>query len=282
MSVVAKILVVLNLVLAVMFLGVAATFLGQQESWKVKYNQMQEQKDAEIATLQTNYDRTQESYSQQQIETSRIQNMYTELSTLSNSKQEEYRAVEEKYNELLGSYNRLSQTARELQSTIDDLNSDKNRLTGEKDAALAEKRQAVDAMNDAVTEQNRLAAAIVELEDGIGELEKRMVAMANAGEKKDLVIGAYEKEYGKLGDVLGYPLIKATVSAVSGKSNIVMLSVGRDDAVKVGYKFTVYRGSEYVGTVVVDSVERDHCSGYSEKEIERKPIMVGDAATTRF
>jgi hypothetical protein len=64
--------------------------------------------------------------------------------------------------------------------------------------------------------------------------------------------------------------------------NIVVLSIGRDDAVKPGYEFTVFRGSEYVARVVIDKVEKDFCSGYSKKEVEKMPISVGDDATTKF
>jgi hypothetical protein len=64
--------------------------------------------------------------------------------------------------------------------------------------------------------------------------------------------------------------------------NIVLLSVGSADGVKVGYEFTVYRGSEYVAKVVVEKVGSDWCSGYSKKGLEKTPIRVGDQATTRF
>jgi len=72
------------------------------------------------------------------------------------------------------------------------------------------------------------------------------------------------------------------VSAVDNKMNIVILSVGRDDKVKEGYKFTIYRGDDYVGQVIIDKVEKDYCSGYSMKAVEKQPIQVGDRATTRF
>ena len=41
MSTVAKVLVVLNLVLAVAFLGFASSYLGQQDTWKTKYGSEQ-------------------------------------------------------------------------------------------------------------------------------------------------------------------------------------------------------------------------------------------------
>ena len=51
---------------------------------------------------------------------------------------------------------------------------------------------------------------------------------------------------------------------------------------KVGFAFTIYRGNVYVARVVIDKVEKESCSGYSMKELEKTPIQVGDEATTRF
>jgi len=50
----------------------------------------------------------------------------------------------------------------------------------------------------------------------------------------------------------------------------------------VGYEFTVYRGDKYVGKVIVDDVQKDHCSGYSKKELQSGNIAVGDDARTRW
>ena len=176
----------------------------------------------------------------------------------------------------------LAETEKQLQATIDDLNADKNRLTGEKTAAMTEKRQSIEAMNNAITEQKRLENENVTQTDQIGELEKRIAMLAEQVAKLDLTVKAYVDKVGPLGPFIGVETIKAKVNAVSGKENIVLLSVGRDDNVKVGYKFVIYRGNEYVGTVTVKSVEKDYCAASSEKGIERLPIQVGDEATTRF
>ena len=86
------------------------------------------------------------------------------------------------------------------------------------------------------------------------------------------------------GDValIGAPVLLGKVAAVDNDMNIVVLSIGRDDQVKPGYEFTIYRGTDYKAKVVINKVEKDYCSGYSRKELEAAPIEVGDEATTRF
>jgi hypothetical protein len=137
-------------------------------------------------------------------------------------------------------------------------------------------------MNTAVTEQHRLQAQIDEKDKQIGELEKRINGMADEIEQKDLLIAAYRDKFGEVPDWIKMPPITAKVTTVSPDYNIVMLSVGSDDHVKVGFEFTIFRGDEYVGKVVVNKVEKDYCAGYSKKEVEKAAIQPGDDAKTRF
>ena len=94
MSVVAKILVVLNLVLAIVFLGMASTFLGQQESWKVRHDTQVKEMGDEIAKWKQNYNQSDANYREQLAETARLQTLNGEANTLIQAKEEEYRAVE--------------------------------------------------------------------------------------------------------------------------------------------------------------------------------------------
>ena len=282
MSVVAKILVVINLLLAVVFLGASATYLGVQENYMQKWQKdtaaLQQEIDVQIAlNAKANTD-----LKAQREKTVEHERQATRVTATFEAQEQEFQRLREVHNQLLGQYERLSQTATDLQSTIDTLNEDKNRLITEKDGALGEKRTAIDEKNNAVTEQKRLENEILQNQDMIAELEKRLNAMADKLAKTELVVALYKEKYGEIGESLGVPAIAAVVAGVNNDLNIVLLSVGRDDKVQEGYEFTIYRGSEYVATIVVDKVEKDHCSGFSKKELERLPIQVGDKGTTRF
>jgi predicted nuclease with TOPRIM domain len=282
MSVVAKILVVLNLFLAIGFLGASATFLGVQENYKVQLAETSAKMQGEIDDLTTQKQKLGKDLSDQRALSAEKQANNEGLTAQAEAQEQEFGRLREVHNQLLGQYERMAQTGKDLQSTIDSLNADKNRLINEKDSALGEKRDAVDAKNNAITEQKRLENEILGLQDQVGELEVRLVATALQLEKTDLVVALYKDAYGELGPGVGQKAVKAVVSGVNNDLNIVLLSVGRDDNVQPGYTFTIYRNNEYVATVVVDKVDKDHCSGYSKKEVERLPISVGDKGTTRF
>jgi predicted nuclease with TOPRIM domain len=282
MSVVAKILVVLNLVLAIAFLGASATFLGVKDSWKLRYETDIPKKDEEIATLTENLNGVSKKYNDQRDLTNQKD---TELQTAKSSiaaKEVEYAKVDEAYNRLKASYESLEETSKKLQGTIDRLTAEKDALIKQKDDAVSDMQGAKDEMNTAVTEQHRLQAQIDDLDGQIAELEKRLNAAGDEIEKKDLILAAYRDKYGEVPEWISMPPITAKVTNVSDEFNIVMLSVGTDDNVKVGYEFTIFRGAEYVGKVVINKVEKDYCAGYSKKEVERDVIQAGDDAKTRF
>lgn len=282
MSGVAKILIVLNLVLAIAFLGAAATFLGVQESWKLRWTKDTEAKDAEIATLTEARNAESRKFNDQREMTSQLQIELQTAKTKQEAKDVEYENVVATHNRLLADYESLAETAKKLEGTIARLTQEKDALTKQKDDAVADTQKAKGEMNDAVTEQHRLQALVDDVNKSLAELEIRAVAMGEEINTKDLMIAAYKDKFGPLEGVLAMPPITAKVTNVSEDYNIILLSVGSDDNVKPGYEFTIFRGDEYVGKVVVNKVEKDFCAGYSKQEVQRKQIMAGDDAKTRF
>lgn len=71
--------------------------------------------------------------------------------------------------------------------------------------------------------------------------------------------------------------IRCKIIAVRPEVNLVMLSVGSDDGVKPGYRFTVYRGGGYAGKVEVEKVFTDMSSA---RILTKWPIREGDDAST--
>jgi vacuolar-type H+-ATPase subunit I/STV1 len=282
MSVIAKILIVLNLVLAVVFLGASATFLGQQESWKVKHVELTKTSTATINDLTAQRDGANRTAREQENLAAQRQEQIADLQGRMEAKENDYTQITESYNTLLGQYERLSQTYKDAVALNESLTQQKNTLINEKDAALTAKRDAIDAKNAAETEQKRLEGELETSKMDNSELAKRHMELADQHESQTVLLEAYVEKFGSLSDVMNPPTIKARVTAVDTNLNIVMLSVGRDDKVKVGFPFTVYRGNEYIGKVIIDKVEADYASGYSVKELEQGAIQVGDEATTRF
>ena len=282
MSVVAKILVVLNLVLAIVFLGAAATFLGAQESWKVKHEEDTARLQRDLDTEIENKNLADKRYNDARVGAAEAAGKRDTAQESTRRAEAESLKIVGEHNKLLGEYERLAQAQKDLVAINEKHATDIKALTAQKDQAISEKGAAVKAMNDAIAEQRRLKALGDDKDDTVAALEKKIVDLGEMLEGLNLKLAAYKDRVGDLPDMVGQKAMKAKVTSVSGQYNIVMLSVGRDDGVTPGYEFTIYRGDTYVGKVVIDRVEKDYCSGQSKKELEKSPIQAGDDATTRF
>ena len=74
-------------------------------------------------------------------------------------------------------------------------------------------------------------------------------------------------------------LLEGKVQAVDNEMDVYVLSVGTSDGVEVGDEFTVYRGSDYVATVVVDKTFPNHSSCHMKKGMRKLEVKAGDTAT---
>lgn len=125
-----------------------------------------------------------------------------------------------------------------------------------------------------------------EQERRIAELEKELASLREEHEQLkatcDWVALLEQARKATPTPVQEVPVLDAKVTAVDEERNIIDLSIGSQDGVRAGFEFTVYRGDIYVGKVVVDDVLKKRCTGFSKKELQAKPIQIGDRARTRW
>ena len=71
--------------------------------------------------------------------------------------------------------------------------------------------------------------------------------------------------------------VKADVSPA-----LVLVTVGKDDKVEKGFQFTVYRGSQFVGKVIVEKVNADSAGCRVLFTAPGQVIKAGDDVATRL
>ena len=101
-----------------------------------------------------------------------------------------------------------------------------------------------------------------------------------------------EREFEKERERNGFPLpppeevripkIDGRVVGVSTKINLLVISVGEEEGVKVGFEFTIYRGNTYVGKMVVEKVYPHQAAGHWVQEKTKDKILPGDSVTTKI
>jgi len=76
-------------------------------------------------------------------------------------------------------------------------------------------------------------------------------------------------------------LVRGAVTAVDAGQQVVVLDVGWRQGVKRDWPFIVYRGEDYVGTVVVDAVFPNVCGARYAADMHGHPTT-GDRVATRL
>jgi hypothetical protein len=77
------------------------------------------------------------------------------------------------------------------------------------------------------------------------------------------------------------PKVEGVVLAVSDR-DLLEISIGADDGLKVGHSLDVYRGNTFLGRIVIRRTAPDRAVGQLIKELQRGQIKGGDRVTTKF
>ena len=76
--------------------------------------------------------------------------------------------------------------------------------------------------------------------------------------------------------------IDGRVLEVDPTNNVVVISVGKDQGVGLGYSFTVYRADEYIGEIKVEQLQNDLAGAAPVAGTLKSEIRKGDNVTTRI
>lgn len=79
------------------------------------------------------------------------------------------------------------------------------------------------------------------------------------------------------------PRVEGEVTVVSAKNNnLVEISLGEDDGIRVDHELVVYRDNTYVAKIKIRKVGPNVAVGEIEKDTRRGTVKKGDNVTTRF
>jgi hypothetical protein len=281
MSTIAKVFVVLNLVLAVAFLGAAATFLGYVDSYRGKFTveetahaQTRVTKDREINSLKADIEKLQGDVARAQEErTTAVDREGVTART---------------YNELKAAYDSTAAslaTAQNALRTSTEFNRHLSELKDQFQKNAQASLEAANAANDekslAVKSMNQAQLDLQGANERIRELEQKLAACEDSLARAEFAAAARVRGGGGTGPGEPQPAQTAKVMAADAGSNIVVISLGSEDGVKVGYRYVVSRGASYVGTIEVTSTEGKQSAARSIRDLQKSEIRVGDDVASR-
>jgi len=280
MSLFAKIMVVVNLILAVVFLASAGTVLNAMESWKAKHGRDTEALQAENADLAKQRDA-------QTAAKDKAQGAANESEKAKVAAEEKLNVLQNSNDAVMAHNAKLEEQLQTLVNTQQDLQTKNSELQGIIENLRGELARAEGEKRDALAEGETLRQQVARLEQELADAGTALAAqeMANTAQAETIdqlntTVAMYNKHFGPLpGGVTMKPL-DAVVQAVDNANDIYILSVGSADGVTEGYEFTVHRNGEYIATVVVDKVFANHASARTKDGLKRKDAQAGDGAST--
>lgn len=281
---VAKILIVLNLILAVMVMGAAGAYLQSAEDWRGRYTQKSDELEGEIKELTSRLQQTQNSLDEANRKAAAAATAQSAAEAANRTLQENNNLNQKKLDDYNATLQGLEARVKDLSANLDAAGQRNETLQAEKKTAEDEKRAALAAKNAAETEQKRLEDEVANLTQMLDGAQKNGVALAEQLEAANTTITIYKEKYGTPGAVAAP--IKGMVLAADAKMDIYLISVGEKDGVKTADELTVYRNDQFVAVVVVDKVFEDKAS-VIVKRMDGKPfkkmdIQQGDKVATVY
>jgi len=287
MTFVGKVLVVVQLVLAICFMAFAGAVFTAETNWREKSKQLQA--DVEKARGDANTAVQQ----QQQRE--------TELTAQLQALEQKVALVD---GQLKQASDELSRTTQELQDarTAVDRQTAVANLSQEQATFRQEETQRQRERNQRLQEQiNELLAKVREHEDALFARDLTIEAMQERQEGVIEQMSNYRQillannmslnpeDYENLLDKMEPPptvtgqVINTRISETSGVE-FVLISLGQDDGFEKGHELSVYRGNDYLGKIKLTSVYPDKAVGtvIPSSRLRNGQIQKGDNVTPKL
>lgn len=280
MSTFAKIMVVVNFVLAIAFLAAAGTLHGAAESWKGRHAALEESKNATIAALEGQLKAKDTELDQVRAANQSLEGR-AQAAEAVQKQQAESNAALMRESETKNAQIQSLTAANESQSNaLKDATARNEALSNQLATSEAERKQALESSRTTQENLDRETQRADNAETALGALQAASKKLTDDLDAANTALQGYATVYGPLSDRITTKAVRGVVQAASAENDVYVISVGAKDDVKVGYEFTVFRGDRYVSTIVIDSVRPNHATGRTKPGMKKLDIQAGDSVST--
>ena len=290
MSKTAKILIIVELLLSVAFCFVTLVLYTNRQNFKKLYEQQLQEYNQQVTKyndLQKDMTKQSEEFQKKKIELTdeielkdtRIKTMEQQLSDKDGTINSQKNAIDQYKADIANKDEQLKKRHDKIVAQTDEINKLKQNLedANRNENEAVEKNIALQDLNS--SQQQQIVSLTKKLNNTQDKLEEKnwtLKRLEEYGVPISTIVLKKEKEPVKPID--GY------VVAVKEGLNLIMLSVGKEDGVKSGYMFTLYRDGDYIGKAKVEEVYNDMCSALLIKKYMNQnnlKVQEGDNASTK-
>jgi chromosome segregation ATPase len=274
MSTVAKILVVLNLVLAGFFLASASNYLGNQDSFRDKLN---EEKTAHAQTRSDLETRVAELEGTLRAQAKDMNSIREERGKL----QAENGRLDASVTHAREAYDQLAENQTRAQRAVDQLTSSLNATRSLNDALTKDNTQLREALRVSQADRDAKVAMVNSLQmqlqnetEARKATEVKLAAAEEDNKRKDFRLAWYTEKFPGA-EASEQPAHSGRVLA-SADGGVVVISLGEEDGVKPGFQYTVARGNKYIGTIQISTVQAKQSAGFVLKDLSKGDVQTND------
>jgi hypothetical protein len=274
MNLIGKIFTVLILVMSVMFMAFATMVFATHKNWKDQHAALQKthtalqaaKKDADELVMRLQNDLAREQAARRQA-LAALQVRATRAEAALAAKQAEL-------DTLAGAHSKAIEAAETAQA----------RLT----ALEGETKKLRDDLRDAQKKRDQFFLTVVDLTDKLNQAESLRQTLDERNRQAVEEMAQMKMVLDRNGltpDATTVAHIPPKVEGVVleiGDRDLIEISLGSDDGLKVGHTLDVYHGSQYLGQIVIRKTNPDRAVGQVRREMQRGQIKRGDRVTTKF
>lgn len=283
MNKLAKIFIVVNFVLSTIFLVVSGIFLAQ----KWDYRQMYLDKAYQAQQEKENYEK-QLNDAQKRVES--FKDAANQARAFAKQTLDRKNELEKRNNELEVTNNNLTTSIKQIESKIENINgtlvNQYKKITDLEAENKNYKDLAEKAQKDKDEAEDTLQRNEARLNNLEGELREREQLLQNAEKElreAKLILRAVRDSGVNISTIgTGAKALDGQLMAVSDQAPIVIISLGSDHGVEKGSQFTVYRGSKFIGRIIVEEVYKEMSAARILREMTVDKMKNGDSVTTRI
>ena len=287
MSLLAKVFVVIMTVLIMVYLGVSATLYQHRRDWRSGYAKLKERyktsvqlASKEIDTLRAGVRAKNEFIGLKQQEVSDLKKELDRQNGELVKVKSDLNGANSRYDDMSRKFDSSEKAKSQLQEEITKQRARNDELQTNLDTATRRREIAEGQVA-------RLTQYKATLEKDLGDMRQSFAETRNKLKQTEMTIAMLEDKGVNIVSIIAGPPVPAIDARVAGVKTdvtpgLVLLSVGSDDKVEKGFHFSIYRGSEFIGKVVVEKVLKDSCGCRVLFTKEGATINAGDSAATRL
>ena len=273
MTLVGKIFTMLIFVLSIIFMAFSVMVFATHRNWRTQATKLQtdltllqtQKKDTDDALLRARNDLAAEQAARKAVLAS-LQVRVTRAEQLLAAKEKE-----------------LSDLSGQLSGTTEAAKQAQERLV----ALETEAKQLRDDLRGAQKDRDDYLVNVVALTENLNQAQSQLQNLSEVNKQALFDMGKMKQVLSAHGltpdELVAHipPKVDGVVLDVSDR-NLIEISIGADDGLKVGHELDVHRGGSYLGRIRVLRTSPDRAVGEVLRNLQSGQIKRGDRVTTKF